>query len=241
MHGRHDGRRLKMTQDDKKLRAFTRESLSGQVQQALKAEILDGALRPEQRIDVNFYSDSWNISPTPIRDALKQLEVDGFVEISPRRGAFVAKLDRTALREIFELRIAIECIAIRLATPHIPADVAGETLQLYRQAEAATDETERNRLLPQIDELIHNLGIDYCGNRRLKRYWESTQDLIRWSRMTIIRNLNEPYATTLPEHIGICEAVVARDAAQASEAMRDHLEKTFERADAYLASQARLG
>jgi len=213
---------------------FARESLSDQVQQALKTEILEGELWAGQRVDVGLYAEKWNISPTPIRDALRQLELEGFVEISPRRGVFVAELDRAALREIFELRIAIECMAVRLATPRIPLEVAKEALSLYRKAHCNEGEKKQVRLLRQIDELIHNLATDHCGNERLRKFWESTQDLIRWSRVTIIRNLNEPYATTLPEHIKICEAVVARDANGASEAMREHLESTFDRADSFL-------
>ena len=92
---------------------FNRSSLSEQVEQALKAEILSGRLAPKQRIDLQDYRKHWSISVTPLRDAVKVLETIGLVEVSPRRGVFVSQIDRTALKEIFELRIALEPMAIQ--------------------------------------------------------------------------------------------------------------------------------
>lgn len=216
---------------------FNRQSLSEQVEDALKEEVISGRLAPGERVDLHAYSKQWGVSPTPLRDAAKRLEVNGLLEISPRRGVFVAKLDREALREIFELRIALECMAIRLATPLVPAREAQEALDLYRQAQLVDSKPKREKALQKIDDLIHDIGASHCGNKRLMATMDDLRDLIRWSRRTIIRNLKEPLETTLPEHIRICEAVVDRDPDAAESAMRVHLERTWDRAQSFLVGE----
>lgn len=217
---------------------FNTASLGEQAEQALKSEILSGRLAPEQRIDLGAYAAKWQLSPTPLRDAVKRLEMRGLVEVSPRRGVYVAKIDRTALKEIFELRVALECMAVQLATPGAPASKAAHVLERYR-AGAGGDGPEQQAYLATIDGLVHDLVVEHCGNARLVSLMEGLRDLIQWSRWTCYANGIVPYATALPEHLRIAEAIVARNTVEAVEAMRDHLEATFARIDARLGEKDR--
>ncbi len=216
-----------------KTAVFAHQSLADQVLDALKDEIISGRLKPNDRIDLNDYAQKWSISPTPLRDALKQLETTGLVAIHPRKGVFVADLDRVGLAETFELRIAFEGMAIRLATRNVPAPVAANALRKYRQAEKATGNARLGQL-QQVDDLIHEIGFQYCNNKRLRKMMESVRDLVLWSKQTIIRNVPEPYEATLPEHLAICEAVVAGNGDAAERAMRTHLENSLARIEKYL-------
>lgn len=217
---------------------FDPSSLSDRAGDALKEEILSGRLAPGQRIDLQAYSANWSISITPLRDAVKNLEKIGLVEVSSRRGVFVSSLDQKRLKEIFELRIALEPLAIRLATPAIPAEEAQQARLLYLQAQSATEEEGKQEMLLKTDLLIHDLGIGHCGNQRLNNIMDDLRDMVRWSQQTIIRHLNEPYETTLPEHIRIIEAVCARNPGAAADAMRLHLEKSYERIELFLESRS---
>jgi DNA-binding GntR family transcriptional regulator len=216
---------------------FTKWSLSDQAQNALKAEILSGQLEPGQRIDLNVYRRAWSISITPLRDAVRSLESAGLVEVSPRRGVFVAQLDRNALREIFELRIGLECIAVELATPLVPEAEARDVLNAYARARDSTNEDGRKRLLSEADPRIHELAVRHCGNGRLTAMIDSIRDLVLLSQRTIMLFLNEPLETTLPEHIAIAEAVCARDAGGANRAMHAHLSNTLRRVETFLEEQ----
>ena len=160
-------------------------------------------------------------------------EATGLVAIHPRKGVFVADLDRVGLAETFELRIAFEGMAIRLATRNVPAPVAANALRKYRQAEKATGNARLGQL-QQVDDLIHEIGFQYCNNKRLRKMMESVRDLVLWSKQTIIRNVPEPYEATLPEHLAICEAVVAGNGDAAERAMRTHLENSLARIEKYL-------
>lgn len=216
---------------------FNRVSLAAQVEQALREEIISNRLQPNQRIDVAHYAQMWAISPTPVRDAIKSLEAAGFVTVSPRRGVNVADLNASTLREIYEVRIAIECTAIRLACRHVPAERAAEALALYRQAQACNG-ADRTAILSEIDTIVHEIALDHCNNTRLQRAMQDLNDLVRWCRLSVIRNLPAAYETTLPEHIRICEALVACDCEEAARAMFAHLANSLDRITRFLAAQA---
>lgn len=203
-------------------------SLADQVRDALKDEIISGRLKPNDRIDLSEYAQKWSISPTPLRDALKNMETTGLVTIHPRRGVFVADFDEAGLAETFELRVAFEGMAIRLAARNVPEKIAREMLEKYRAA-GATAGSERIARLREVDDAIHDIAFEYCDNKRLRKMMESVRDLIYWSKQTIIRNVPEPYEATLPEHLAICEALVSRDGDAAERAMRAHLENSLAR------------
>lgn len=204
-------------------------SLAEQVERKLKDEIISGQLIPGQRIDLKAYAAAWKISVTPIREAVKQLEAQSFVKIQPRRGVFVAELDAKAIEDIFNLRIALECLAIELATPVVPDDEIREALELYRSAKSATNDDSRSALLPKIDNLIHNIAMRHCDNAHLIRTLVGLRDVISWSQGTIIRRLVRPYDETLHEHIRIAEAMCSRDSDRARQAMKTHLANSLRR------------
>jgi DNA-binding GntR family transcriptional regulator len=213
---------------------FNTESLSDQAERALKEEILSGRLAPEQRLDLNAYAARWHLSPTPLRDAVKQLEAQGFVEVSPRRGAFVARIDGRALKEIFQLRVGLECLAVELSIENIPLEEAEAALASYRATSIVVANRKRKELLSSVDNLVHNLVVKHCGNSRLQKTMDSLNDLIRWSRWICYSTEPIPYEAALPEHLEICEALCLRDAEAAVAAMRRHLLNTFHRIDAQL-------
>ena len=213
--------------------AFNRLSLSEQVEKALREEIISGRLKPNQRIDVAHYSEVWATSPTPVRDAIKSLEAAGFVTVSPRRGVNVVALDQDALRETYQVRIALECTAIRLACSQVPMAKATEALELYRRA-SELDGDKQAALLGEIDLLVHDLALEYCNNSRLRRMMVDMNDLIRWSRLSVIRHLPQAFETTLPEHLRLCEALVARDGETGAREMFTHLNNSLTRICAYL-------
>lgn len=208
---------------------FIQTSLADQARDALREQILSSEMPPGARIDLAELAAAWSISPTPLRDAVKALETTGLVEIAPRRGVFVAQLDRTGLRETFELRMAFEGMAARLASQRMPDGIAADCAARYRAAG-----TQGEQALAQVDSLVHDIVRDHCGNQRLRKLMESVNDLVVWSRRSIIRNLSEAFATTLPEHLAICDALVARDADASEAAMRAHLSAALGRIDAYL-------
>jgi DNA-binding GntR family transcriptional regulator len=205
---------------------FNRASLSEQVEAALRQEITLGRLRPGQKINASDYLANWNVSITPFRDAVRTLQNQGFVTVEPRKGVYVAPLNLKALQEIFELRIALECMAIELATSRADAGEAERVRAAYVKAGVRVRKGD-SALLAETDEAVHDFGRNACGNARLQQLLSSHMDLIQWTQNTAIRKLPESRELALPEHIAIMDAVCARDAARASHAMRTHLDNAY--------------
>jgi DNA-binding GntR family transcriptional regulator len=207
---------------------FNRSSLAEQVEVALRQEITKGRLQPGQRINASNYLTSWNVSITPFRDAVRTLQNQGFVSVEPRKGVYVAPLNLKTLQEIFELRIALECTAIELATARTEGKEAQQVRAAYVEAGKRAQRGD-NSLLAEIDQLVHDFGRKSCGNARLQLLLSGHLDLIQWTQNTIIRKLPESYKLALPEHIAVMDAVCAREPATAARAMRAHLENAYRR------------
>ena len=207
---------------------FNKLSLSEQVEDALRQEITEGRKLPGERVSIADYQETWNVSTTPFRDAIRSLEMQGFVKVEPRKGVYVAPMNVETIVEIFDLRIGLECIAIELATNRVPQDVAEAGLKGYRELKSVLD-TEDKEALGARDRLVHDLAREHCGNRRLQRLLLGQMDLFRWAQNTIVQNLPHSYEIALPEHLAIMEAVCERNEKRAAAAMRAHLENSRER------------
>src|ERR1700678_1590884 len=88
--------------------SLTQDSLAQKVAEALSEQIVSGRLLPRQRVDLSHYAALWNVSVTPLRDAGKHLESLGLIKVLPRRGVFVADLGAKEVKDIFDVRIALE-------------------------------------------------------------------------------------------------------------------------------------
>ncbi len=204
-------------------------SLSEQIEEALRQEILSGRLAPGQRIDISKLCAAWDVSSTPIRDAVRRLEMRGLVEVSPRRGVFVSTFDSKTFKNVFDLRIAIECLAVELATPLIPTDEIERAIKIYEEAGRYFRETGDRAPLIEHEHLIHDLILHYCDNPRLAEIMAGLQDLINWARMTSVRRHPRSYELALPEHLAILYALRQRDVAKGQALMRAHLKSSFDR------------
>lgn len=213
---------------------FDKVSLSEQVENALREEITHGRLRPGQRISVADYQENWKISSTPFRDAVRSLERQGFIMVEPRRGVFVSAMNARTVKEIFDVRIALECIAIELATPLVPIAEAERVRDAYLQAQRQALLGNRS-FLSATDRLVHDLALNHCGNSHLQRLLSSQLHLIRWAQNAIIDEMPTAYELALPEHIEMLDAVCERDAGRAAHAMRLHLENSCTRLNQLLA------
>ena len=74
------------------------------------------------------------VAVTPVRDAIMRLESIGLVRVAPRRGVFVANCDRRTFKNVFELRIALECLAVDSAAHRIPEEDLRRAIETYREA-----------------------------------------------------------------------------------------------------------
>jgi DNA-binding GntR family transcriptional regulator len=215
--------------DSPSILALDKTSLGDRVAERLRDEILSGRIAPGARLNLEDYKAQWDISVTPLRDACKQLETDGLVTIVPRRGVFVASIDKNALFEIFEIRIALEPLITELATPHAPRQEIAYALEQHREATRIASSVERNHRLGEIDRLVHDLVLKHCPNARLARIMAGQRDSIIWCQNAVRRSMLDAVEPSLQEHIAICEALQEGDSTRARETMKKHLIATHDR------------
>ncbi len=198
--------------------------LADWVTRTLREAILQGHLRPGEKIDQDLVAEELDVSRTPVREALRVLESEGFVEIRPHRGAYVSTVTQRDIREIYEVRALIEAEMVREATPVIPDAVLDE---VERSLERARGRDGADYV--EADVTLHDTIVDFVENELLKEILDGlNQRIIRVRRFAQLQpgyHLVESHN----EHYAIVRAMRQREAERAAELMARHLENSAER------------
>jgi DNA-binding GntR family transcriptional regulator len=190
--------------------------------EALREAIVDGVYAPGQRLKQHELAQQHGCSVIPIREALHQLAAEGFVVLDPQRGARVATFDGRALEEIFEVRIALEQIAVQRAAARMTPQAAAAIRRIL-------DRMGRRGISPR-----EWVALDWEFHDRICAYAE--QEYLRKLISTLRRQM-EPYlrldlakvgtiAFGRREHRRIFEACARKDGASAGRHIAAHLRRT---------------
>lgn len=218
------------------MKSILLKSLGSEVETALKEEITSGQLQPGAFISIATLAQQFGTSVTPVRDAIHRLSAIGFVKILPRKEIRVAQLDEKKLRNVFEIRMALEGLAVRAATVNLSDAALESAWKTMCDAETKYLKTQNTKdLLPQ-DSLVHDLIIQNCDNEMLITLMQGFHDLSRWAQQTVIRHQPLAMVQALPEHKAILAALRARSVVDAEKALLYHLKLTSERAFSHLKS-----
>src|SRR5258706_16187640 len=96
----------------------------------LRRLILDGTLPPGERLIEDRLAELFGVSRNPIREAIRMLEAEGFPDVTPRRGSFVARLDASQAGDLFEVRVALEPLGARLAAGKVSEEHTSRMKQI---------------------------------------------------------------------------------------------------------------
>ncbi len=204
--------------------------LRHKIVETLLADIFSGHLEAGRQLFTQELADRFNVSHTPIREALISLAGIGIIDLIPNRTAIVRGVTPAEVREVLQVRRALECEAIRLACGRIPLDALQE---LWVQIEPLTkpDLSQPTLLVEHVrhvDSRLHDLIADSCGNRllaselnRLKILFRAFRDA-SWSEYES-RNDFRRVADEAYEHLVILDALRAANRSAASRAMARHL------------------
>jgi len=195
-------------------------SLTEQVYQVLRSEILSCALEPGQDLSESELAARFRVSKTPVREALATLRADGFVRAFPRRGYQIAPITLRDMNELFELRSVLEAGAAELACRRI--DDAG-LAELAALADVTYDRTQGPSLKRFIraNRDFHAAIVHATGNDRLhQQLLRTMEELERFFYLGA--RLRDVGAETLQDHHRILDALRARDGEAARAAMVAH-------------------
>lgn len=146
--------------------------LSERIAETIRDYILKGTLKPGERLTEPSLSKLLGISRTPIREALRLLEIEGFVELIPRRGAVVTTITDKDVDEIFELKIKLESLAARNASKYLnKSDI--EKLKSINAKISSLIGTNNVSQLIKLNSEFHEAFLSKCDNGRLMKFLES--------------------------------------------------------------------
>lgn len=155
-----------------------RTSLKEAVESRLRAAIVSGELAPSARIREAALAQNLGVSRAPVREALRALEQDGLIVSSGSyHGYFVRTADIEELRELFQVRMALERLAVSLAMDHITPDDLVRLADIVRQMEVAAE--SRPQDMAELDARFHEHICRMAHHRLLLRIWTSMRDQIR--------------------------------------------------------------
>lgn len=201
----------------------------------LQQRILDGILRPGERIDLDAIAQELAVSRTPVRTALRQLESEGLVTIYPHRAVMVSELSADDLEQIYAVRIQLEALAAQMAVPNIgEADIA-EMRQIQRELSLVVDEPNP-ALFAEKDRAFHLALYRGANNKFLSRLID---DLRKASlRFLTVYATVERLTPAVEEHEEIITAAEARDGKKVVGLIQQNLEHTCTVAATFLRSRS---
>jgi DNA-binding GntR family transcriptional regulator len=196
----------------------SRRALRHDVRDGLVRGILEGDLGPGDRLIEMHIAKEYGTSQGPVREALRELEMLGFVRSEPHRGTYVRDPWQQGMLELYELRGALEEFAARMATPRLSEDVG--PLQAEVDAMAAAAASDDVHAAVEHSERFHRLIIEASGNQLLETVWSSLSitDHTALTLVTLELDLN----TIAESHQPIVDAIAAGDIELACRVSREH-------------------
>lgn len=187
----------------------------------LREEILDGRLQPGAELAEVALSELLGVSRGPIREAIGRLASEGLVTVRPRRGAVVRPLSRTEFLELYQVREALEMMAVKLAVPRLQADDF-EALQALIDRMAAHAERDEVTEFFEVNVEFHSRLIEASGNGKLRELYRQLLGQLgryRLRSLTLRGNLGR----SVSEHAAILRAAKRGEAERAAHLMAEHI------------------
>ena len=199
------------------------QSLRERIVVRLRQAIITGDLSPKTHLTEPDLARQLNVSRTPLREAIRQLEAEGFVTTVPRVGCFVTEITPQDAADVYAIRMVIEGLAARQAAENpdpakrktleaILADLAGRTAD-YRQYH-------------EISGKFHDIIVGLSGNRRLQGIYHSLAQHVSRMRTLSLAVRGRP-EISLRGHRRIASAILRGQGAEAERAMRAHIEAAY--------------
>lgn len=192
------------------------ESLASSAADWITNRIIEGRIRPGEKVTEVSLAEQMGVSRSPVREALRALSRDGLITIEPRRGAFVSELDRHDVADLYECRLLLEPQCTRLATEAMD-DQRVETLTTeFAKMRAAADQHDASAYVSALKTYNWAL-LSGCPNRLLFNFAESSwRASLRYWDLTV-RGSNNYLAESLRRNRGMQPAILARDGEKAAQ------------------------
>lgn len=210
-----------MSKKSLRLQAYGQYSLRSRVFHYIRDGILDGRYKSGDALVETKVAQELGISRTPVREAIRQLELEGLVISIPNKGVVVSGITEQDVEDIYTIRSIVEGLAVRWATERIDEEELKELEEIVELMDYYTKKDDYEQLA-QLDTRFHDVIYDSCRSKVLKN---TLSDLLRYVERARLGSLKVPKRAqlALEEHRGILDAIIRRDGKAAEMLMVQHI------------------
>lgn len=211
---------------DLKKEVTDKYSLRGRVFHRLREDILSGKYKENEELREVAIGEELGVSRTPVREAFRQLELEGLIQIVPNKGAYVTGITAKDVKDIYMIRSSLEGMCARLATQNITPEQLEE---LEENVYLASFHTSKGHMeqMAELDNRFHHILYEACDSKMLENLLQDFhQYVIRIRKKTL--STKERGIASNEEHRKIMEAIKAGDSVKAQQAATVHMENAYD-------------
>lgn len=206
--------------------AISRRSLHDELVDRLYELIVDGSLAAGNKVPERALCETYGVSRTPMREALKVLAAEGLVSLEPNRGAWVTRISLDELEEVFPVMGVLEALSGELACQRITDAEVDEIRRLHQEMAAHYEARNRPDYF-QANQRIHEAILEAARNKTLAQQYRVLAARMRRARY--LANMSDKrWKKSLEEHEEILHALERRDGPALAQILKDHLANKFQ-------------
>lgn len=188
----------------------------------LRNSILNGELEPGERLMELQLAQQLGVSRTPIREAIRKLELEGLVEMIPRKGAYVAHVSIKDILDVLEVRMFLEGLAAYLAAERMLDEEIDNLKEIMKKFEDGIETMEKEEMI-ELDNKFHDLIIKGSKNNKLLQIVQSLQEQFQRFRVIYFNEYTE-HEDLIKFHRAIVKSIDSRKPKEAQEYAQTHVE-----------------
>lgn len=215
-----------MANYDVKQEVTDKFSLRGRVFHKLRDDILSGKYEEHEELKEVAIGEELGVSRTPVREAFRQLELEGLIQIIPNKGAYVTGITEKDVQDIYMIRSLLEGLCARWATEHITKEQMEEMEENIYLAKFHAQKGHLDQLA-ELDNRFHDIMYEACNSKMLEHQLKDFHQYVLRVRKKTLNNANRGPKSN-EEHEQIMEAIKAGDADLAEKLANQHMINAYE-------------
>ena len=214
-----------MESNELKQEEIDKYSLRGRVFHKIREDILSGKYKDHEELKEVAIGNELGVSRTPVREAFRQLELEGLIQIIPNRGAYVTGIKAKDVKDIYMIRSKLEGLCARWATEHITNEQMEEMEENIYLAEFHASKGHMDQIA-ELDNRYHNILYESCDSKMLEHLLKDFHQYVWRVRQKTLASARGPVSNH--EHRGIMEAIKDHNADQAEELANLHMINAYD-------------
>lgn len=211
---------------DVKQEVTDKYSLRGRVFHKLREDILSGKYEEHEELKEVAIGEEMGVSRTPVREAFRQLELEGLIQIIPNKGAYVTGITENDVKDIYMIRSLLEGLCARWATEHITKEQMDEMEENVYLAEFHAKKGHLEQLA-ELDNRFHDIMYEACNSKILEHQLKDFHQYVLRVRKKTLSNINRGPQSN-EEHKKIMEAIRNKDSDLAEKLAHQHMINAYE-------------